>query len=103
MFSFPHGKMNWRNQIDPIIKDHVERRISQAAENKEALLQSRNPREAQLWCALGNLSKELAENTIKIKYMEKLLADTLMDKKKKSRSKKEQKEIDDLMKTLNRL
>ena len=95
--------MNWRNEIDPVIKDHVERRIAQAAENREALLQSRNPRESQLWCALGNLSKELAETTIKLKYMEKILAETLADKKKKSRSKKQQKEIDDLIKTLNRL
>jgi hypothetical protein len=95
--------MNWRNQIDPVIKDHVERRIAQAAENREALLQSGNPREAQLWCALGNLSKELTENKIKLKYIEKILADTLMEKKKKSRSKKAQKEIDDLVKTLNRL
>jgi len=95
--------MNWRNEIDPVIKDHVEGRIAQASENREALLQSRNPRESQLWCALGNLSKELAETTIKLKYMEKILAETLMDKKKKTRSKKQQKEIDDLIKTLNRL
>ena len=95
--------MNWRNEIDPVIKDHVEGRITQASANREALILSKNPREAQLWCALGNVSKELAETTIRLKYMEKILADTLMEKKKKSRSKKAQKEIDDLIKTLNRL
>ena len=95
--------MNWRNEIETVIKDHVEGRISQASTNREALLLSKNPREAQLWCALGNVSKELAETNIRLKYMEKVLADTLLEKKKKSRSKKQQKEIDDVMKTLARL
>ncbi|MBT3416606.1 hypothetical protein HON86_02355 [Candidatus Woesearchaeota archaeon] len=95
--------MNWRNEIEPAIRDHVEGRITQASTNRESLILSKNPREAQLWCALGNISKELAETNIKLKYMEKILADTLMEKKKKVRSKKQQKEIDDIVKTLARL
>ncbi len=96
--------MKWRNELDPMIKDHVEARIKQSAENnRDALLEAKHPREAQLWAAIGYLSKELAEMSLKLKYMEKALADTLKSKKKKTRSKKEQKEIDDIMKTLARL
>jgi uncharacterized protein (DUF2225 family) len=95
--------MNWRNQIDPTIKDHVEARVRQSAENREAILEASNPREAQLWIALGHLSKELTDANMKLRYMEKVLADTLKAKKKKTRSKKEQKKIDDLVKTLSRL
>jgi len=95
--------MNWRNELDPIIKDHVEARIKQSAENKEALLNSKYPRESQLWASLGYLSKELSETKIRLKYLEKVLEETLKTNKKKTRSKKEQKEIDNIMKTLSRL
>ncbi|MCD4759577.1 hypothetical protein K8R33_01680 [archaeon] len=95
--------MNWRNQIDPAIKDHVEGRIKQSAENKEAILSAKNPKEAQLWTTIGYLSREITEANLKLKYMEKVLADTLKAKKKKTRSKKEQKEIDNIVKTLSRL
>ena len=95
--------MNWRNQIDPTIKDHIEVRIRQSAENREALLEARNPREAQLWTALGQLSKEITDQNMKLRYLEKALAETLKAKKKKTRSKKEQTEIDNLIKTLSRL
>ena len=95
--------MNWRNQINPIIKDHVEVRVRQSAEDREAILDASNPREAQLWIALGHLSKEVTDANMKLRYLEKALADTLKAKKKKTRSKKEQTEIDNLIKTLSRL
>ncbi len=95
--------MNWRDEINPAIKAHIEARIRQSAENRDAVLAARNPREAQLWIALGNMSREITEANLKLKYLEKALADTLQVKKKKTRSKKEQKEIDDVMKTLRRL
>ena len=95
--------MNWRNEIDPVIRNHVEARIKQSAEDREALLEAKKPREAQLWITLGHLSKEMSDMNLRLKFLEKALTETLKSKKKKTRSKKEQKEIDDIVKTLNRL
>lgn len=95
--------MVWIEKVNPKIKEHLELRIKQTRENKEAMLESSNPKEVQLWCAIANLSRELEENKVKIKSLEKSIGEKSIVEKKKKKTKKVQKEMDDLVKSLNRL
>lgn len=65
--------MAWRNNVDPIIKSHLERQIAESVKHKNAFNESNNPAKAQLWVAIANLSKEIFDINLKLNYLEKAL------------------------------
>ena len=89
--------MKWRNNVDPIIKNHLEVQIKEAAKNKSAIVASNEPKIAQLWIAIANLSKQNFDLSLRVKYMERALREALKQKplevpkppaKKKTKQKK---------------
>ncbi|MFH1209378.1 MAG: hypothetical protein V1663_01155 [archaeon] len=66
---------SWRNNVDPLIKDHLEIQIKEASKHKKSYEQAKNKGNAQLWIALANISKQTFNIELKIKYMERLLQD----------------------------
>ncbi len=90
---------SWRTQVDPAIRNHLEIQIREATKNRKAILQAENAANAQLWCAIANLSKQNFNLELRLKYLEKLLGDLL---KSKTKSKKKQKEIDKILKSLQK-
>jgi len=84
--------MNWRKNIDPLIRSHLEFQIKEASKNKNAYSKSKNPSNAQLWCAIANLSKQVFDLNLKIKFLENTLKEVAsQNTKKKSSSKKKTK------------
>ncbi len=92
---------NWRNQVDPAIRNHLEIQVRESAKNRGAIEQAPNEANAQLWCAIANLSKQNFNLELKIKYLERLLSD-LLKSKTKSKGKKEREEIDKILKSLQK-
>lgn len=93
---------NWREQADPILRKHLEAMLKEVAKDKEAVLQSNDPKSAQLWIAIANLQKQNYDLNLKIKTIEAALKDSLGAKKAKKRSKKEQDEIEKIIKSLSK-
>jgi hypothetical protein len=93
---------NWREQIDPTIAKHLEAMVKEVAKDREAVLQAKDPKIAQLWIAIANLQKQNFDLHIKAKTLEAALKDSLGAKKTKKRSKKEQAEIDKIIKSLGK-
>lgn len=69
--------MNWRKNIDPSIKNHLEAQINETIRNKKAYSIAKKPSEAQLWVAIANLSKQILDLNIKIKFLEQVMQETL--------------------------
>lgn len=79
--------MKWRKNIDLSIKDHLEAQINEAAKHRKAYGLAKKPANAQLWCAIANLSKQIFDLHLKLNYLERVLKD-LMPKKKNEKLKK---------------
>lgn len=62
--------MEWREKIDKSIKDHLELQVKEAAKHKSAYLNAPYPRHAQLWVAIANLSKQIFDIELKLKFIE---------------------------------
>jgi len=77
---------SWRVLIDKSIRNHLEREVNEASRYKNAYKNSRNPSNAQLWCAIGNLSKQIFDVNLKLNYIESALRD-IAGKKKVSKRK----------------
>lgn len=95
--------MVWKEKLDIKTRAHIQIRVKQSLENKEAIKKAENPREAQLWCAIANLSKEIEDNDFRIKQIENLLVKKFKLEKNNKKSKKEQNELNQIIKSLNRL
>lgn len=93
--------MNWRKKVDPQIAPHLEYHIEESAKQKEALEQSQNPANAQLWIALANLAKQANELTLKLNYLEKAVQE-MVQEKLKTTSKRDEEEIKKIMKKVTR-
>lgn len=65
--------MDWKDQIDPLLKVHLEKEIMESIKNKGAYRSSENPGIAQLWVAIGNLSKKIFDLDLKFDYLDKTL------------------------------
>jgi hypothetical protein len=94
--------VNWRENIKSPLKLHLERAIRNSAEYKEDILKAKDKKTAQLWISIAQLSKEVHESKVRIKYLENLLCDLLETKKKQVKSKKKKTEINNLIKTLKK-
>jgi len=94
--------MTWRNKVDPAIRNHLELQVRESAKNRKAIEQAENKANAQLWCAIANLSKQNFSLELKLKYIERLLADLLKPKTKDKKKQKEYKEVDKILKSLQK-
>jgi hypothetical protein len=76
---------SWRVLVDKSIRGHLEREVNESSKHKKAYKHSRDPSSAQLWCAIGNLSKQVFDVNLKLNYLESALRDIAV---KKTASKK---------------
>jgi len=93
---------DWRESVKSPLKLHLEKAIKKSAEHRDSINLARDKKTAQLWIALSQLSKELQESKVRIKYLEHILVELLESKKKYTKSKKEVSEIDKLVNTLKK-
>lgn len=84
-----------------MLQKHLGAIIKEASRDKKAILNSKDPKVAQLWVAIANLAQQNFDLNQRVKLLEGALRDSI-GKKTKSRSKKEQAEIDNIMKSLRR-
>jgi len=68
----------WRDKVDPIIKNHLEAQVKQTLQHKDAYTKAKDKGKAQLWVAVANLSKQIIVLEIKTKYIENVLKDMIM-------------------------
>ena len=68
--------MNWRLNLDPSTRAHLERQLTESGKSKSSYLRAKNPGNAQLWCAISNLSMKLFDMSLKLNYLEKVLKDS---------------------------
>ncbi|MDP3918816.1 MAG: hypothetical protein Q8Q35_02850 [Nanoarchaeota archaeon] len=61
----------WRDNLDSSIKEHFEDMINMVSKEKSAYKNAKNPTQAQLWCAIAILSKNISDLELKIKKLEK--------------------------------
>jgi len=61
----------WRDNLDSSIKEHFEDMINNVSKEKGAYKNAKNPTQAQLWCAIAILSKNISDLELKIKKLEK--------------------------------
>ncbi len=93
---------NWQEAIEPQLRLHLEKVIKNSAEHKDAILKAKDKKTAQLWIALSQISKDLRESKVRIKYLEAIVVELLEEKKKHLRSKKKKQDVDKLIKTLKK-
>lgn len=94
--------VNWQDDLSPSFKLYLDKVIKNSAEHKDAILQAQDKKTAQLWIAIAQLSKELRESKIRVKYLETILTEILEEKKKGLRAKKKKEEVDKIIKTLKK-
>ena len=63
--------MNWKNKVDNVIKEHLDLQIRKTYDQEEAFNKASNKANAQLWIAIANLSREIFELNLKLKYQER--------------------------------
>ncbi|MBU0930099.1 MAG: hypothetical protein KJ623_03430 [Nanoarchaeota archaeon] len=68
-------KNNWRDNVEVYLRKHLELQIRESFKHKEAYENSQNPNTAQLWIAIANLSKEMFEMNLRMKFLEKTIYD----------------------------
>ena len=68
---------SWRQKVDPSIRDHLEVQIAEAAKHRAAYKDAPDPKVAQLWAAIANLSKQLSEANMRVKYLESAVKQAL--------------------------
>lgn len=91
---------NWRDQINPVIKSHLETQIKETTAHKDAYLRANEPTKAQLWVAIANLSKQIFDMHLRVKLLEKALADMGPQKKQKDKGEDGAKALKEVLKKL---
>lgn len=74
---------SWRDGIDKSLKEHLELQVRETALFKNAYTKADNPVNAQLWVAIANLSKQMFDLNLKVKFLEKILQEIARPKVKK--------------------
>ena len=74
--------MNWRKDVDPLIKDHLEAQIKESFRHRKNYKNSKDVSKAQLWVAIANLAKQVFDLNLKVKFLEKALQEIGGKKKK---------------------
>lgn len=97
--------MRWREELDREIAQHIDELLKKTF-LYPAYRKADKPANAQLWTALGLLSKKLYDQELKIKLLEQVLKDISPRKADKFRSeediKKTREEVDRIMKEIAR-
>ena len=70
----PSMASTWRMKVPSSLKDHLEMQIAEASKHA-AYKEAKNPSLAQLWLAVANLSKQLFEANLKLRYLERAFKD----------------------------
>lgn len=92
------AKSNWRKSVNLSIKDYLESLVEEVHQHRESYKKSKNPANAQIWCALANISKQIFDLNLKLKLLEKALKDNLDAKKTHIQPVPDKKERAELMK-----
>jgi len=79
---------NWRDFVDPTLRDNLEVQIKESLRQKDAYTKAEHPGQAQLWCAIASLSRQVFNLTLKINYLERTLKDIIELEEKKIKVKK---------------
>ena len=53
--------MNWKETLDSEVKKRLDKQISETGKHRDSYLLAGNPGNAQLWCAIANLSMKLSD------------------------------------------
>ena len=72
---------NWRKNIDPLIKDHLESLVKESYRHRNAYKLAKNTANAQLWCSMALLQKQVFDLNLKVKFLEKALMELSQPKK----------------------
>ncbi len=91
---------DWREEINPIIKDYLEAQIKEAAVHQKAYMKAKDPTKAQLWVAIANMSKQIFDLHLKVKFLEKALQELVPQKKKGEKEIDAAKALKDVLKKL---
>jgi len=75
--------MSWRKNIDPILREHLEKQIIEIYKHKNSYSLAKNKGDAQLWIAIASLSKKIFDLNLRIKFLEKTLNENAGKKSKK--------------------
>lgn len=70
-------KTNWRTDVEESLRKHLELQILEANRHSYAYNNSQSPSNAQLWVAIANLSKDIFETNLRIKFLEKAVSDMI--------------------------
>ena len=73
--------MNWRLSLEPSVRAHLEKQVKETGKYRNSYFKAKNPSNAQLWCAIANLSMKLFDMSLKLNYLEKVLKDLIGQKK----------------------
>ena len=68
-------RTNWRTDVEDSVRKHLELQIIEANKHSQAYNNSQSPGNAQLWVAIANLSKDIFETNLRIKFLEKAVSD----------------------------
>ena len=63
--------MEWRDKLDPTIREHFEELIKKVSKEKASYKNAQKPSQAQLWTAIAVLAKELSDTNLRIQKLEK--------------------------------
>lgn len=88
--------------MDPMLQKHLGAIIKEASRDKKAVLNSKDPKTAQLWVAIANLAQQNFDLNQRVKLLEGALKQSIGGKTKAT-SQEEKEEIDKIMKSLRRL
>lgn len=80
--------MAWQDKVDPMIKSHLEKQIRETLRYREAFMDAADPADAQLWCAIADLGKQMFDINLKLTYLERALKDIGKTKKPVKRTRK---------------
>ena len=94
--------MDWRDDIDTLLKPHLEAQLKESLRHKDAFKKAPDPRNAQLWCAIARLSQQNYVLKGRLKKTEEIILQLLEEKTSKSRSSKEKKELQELIDTMQK-
>ncbi len=94
--------MNWRERINKNLRAYVEEIISQSFYHKESYNFANDKGKAQIWIALGILSKQIHELDSKLNYIERALQEIgLKDKNRDiEKIKQDKKEVEDIFRSI---
>ena len=85
---------NWKDKLDPVIRGHLEHQLREVSKVKNAYINAPNSQNAQLWCVIALMSKQVfnlnarlkqAESTIESLTTQLKKTETLPEKKKRGR------------------